>query len=232
LEKLGLQATLLDSSSTDDTVSIASGYSLVSVTKYDYSSHCRAYNEICTQLNGKAEYVMILDADMVVTTELWEEVKALISQSKVEVIKAPVLMYVEGHSLEFGSLCPPKAFVLKSGREYFTPLGHGEALVPGCAIAQTKAKLIHDDRKAYHDYLNSQYRYAQGLLGRAKSHSLSWKDRLRIGSPIMIFVTPFFSYFIKLGFMSGKAALLYALDRLIAEAVMFRQSVAEKLKEK
>ena len=48
----------------------------------------------------------------------------------------------------------------------------------------------------------------------------------------MIFLTPFFSYFIKMGFVSGKAALVYALDRLIAEAVMFRESLAERLKEK
>lgn len=234
LESLGelcLQVTLLlDRSSTDDTGLIASKYPFVDVVKYNYINHCLAYNQICTLLSSGAKYAMALDGDMVVTEELFAEIGEALTQSGIDVIKAPVLMYAEGQLLRYGSLYPPKAFVFKVGREYFVPAGHGEALMDDCVITQTKTKLIHDDRKVYSDYLSSQYRYAQGLIMRAKNNFLTWRDRLRLNTPIMIFFTPFFSYFIKLGVFSGKAGIVYALDRLIAEAVMFRQSLAEQLK--
>ena len=233
LGKLCVQVTLLlDHSSTDDTALIASRYSFVDVVKYDYVNHCLAYNQICTSLSDEAYFSMVLDADMVVTKELFEEIAELVSQSGADVIKAPVLMYAEGQPFRYGSLYPPKAIVFKLGREYFVPVGHGEALMTDCVISQTKNKLIHDDRKVYSDYLNSQCRYAEGLIMRTKSDSLTWRDKLRVNTPIMIFVTPFVSYFTRLGFLSGKAALVYALDRLIAEAVMFRQSLAAQLKER
>ena len=129
-------------------------------------------------------------------------------------------------------LYPPKAIVFKVGREYFVPAGHGEALMDDCVISHTRTKLIHDDRKVYSDYLISQYLYAHRLITRSKNNSLTWRDKVRLYTPIMVLITPFVSYFIKVGFLSGKAALVYALDRLIAEAVMFRQSLAEQLKER
>ena len=231
LGKLCLQVTLLlDQSSTDDTALIVSRYSFVEVVKYDYKNHCLAYNQICTSLGLGASFSMVLDADMVVTEELFAEIGEVLNKSGIDVIKAPVLMYAEGQPLQYGSLYPPKAIVFKVGREYFVPAGHGEALMDDCVIKQTKTKLIHDDRKVYSDYLSSQYRYAQGLIMRAKNNSLTWRDRLRMNTPIMVFITPFVSYFLKLGFLSGKSALVYALDRLIAEAVMFRQSLAEQFK--
>ena len=233
LGKLSLEVTLLlDHSSTDDTALIASRYSFVDVVKYDFINHCLAYNQICTSLSDGAEFSMVLDADMVVTEELFAEIAELATHPETDVIKAPVLMYAEGQPLRYGSLYPPKAIVFKIGREYFVPVGHDGRLMDDFVISQTKTKLIHNDRKVYSDYLNSQYRYSQLLITSAKNNSLTWRDRLRINTPIMVFITPFVSYFIKLGFLSGKAALVYALDRLIAEAVMFRQSLAEKLKER
>ncbi len=236
LESLGqlcLQVTLLlDQSSADDTALIASKYSFVDVVKYDFINHCVAWNQICTSLSDGAKFSMVLDADMIVTAELFAEIAELAIQSETDVIKAPVLMCAEGQPLQYGSLYPPKALVFKVGREYFVPVGHDARLMDDCVISQTKTKLIHDDRKVYREYLISQYRYSQLLIMNAKKNSLNWRDKLRKSTPIMIFLTPFFSYFIKLGFLSGKAALVYALDRLIAEAVMFRQSLAEQLKER
>ena len=42
----------------------------------------------------------------------------------------------------------------------------------------------------------------------------------------MILAAPAFSYFFKGGVFSGKTGLGYAMDRLIAEAIMYRQHVA------
>ena len=100
LEKLCLPVTLLlDRSSTDDTALIASRYSFVDVVTYDYLDHCLAYNQICTSLSDGAEFSMVLDADMIVTEELFAEIDELITRSETDVIKAPVLMVSEGESV-------------------------------------------------------------------------------------------------------------------------------------
>jgi Glycosyl transferase family 2. len=225
----GLGITVLDSGSKDRTVDIASTYPTVKVVPYAYKSHCDAGNEICTSNLDGYEYVMILDADMVVSGELIEEIKSLTRDGQWDVVKAPVRMFVEGKLLPKGSLYPPKAFVFKVGRTYFVPSGHGEALQDDCHITQTNCSLVHDDRKDYDAYLMSQVRYARNLLLRAKNGALSARDLMRLNTPLMMFVVPAFSYFIRLGFLSGKAGLIYAIDRLIAEAIMFRQSLSERM---
>ena len=67
LEGLGIETTVLDSHSTDDTASLASAFRNVSVVPYDYRSHCQAYNEITTSMARRYDVVMILDADMLVS---------------------------------------------------------------------------------------------------------------------------------------------------------------------
>ena len=110
LGRLRLRVTLLlDCSSTDETALIASRYSFVDVVKYNYINHYLTYNQICTSLSGGAKYSMVLDADMVVTEELYSDITDLTTKSDADVIKAPVLMYAEKHPLRFGSLYPPKA---------------------------------------------------------------------------------------------------------------------------
>ena len=57
---------------------------------------------------------------------------------------------------------------------------------------------------------------------------MNYRDRIRQKTPLGIILTPFISYFLKLGFLDGKSGLIYALDRLIAEAIIYRYSVSEK----
>lgn len=224
-----LSVTVLDSGSTDRTVDIASTYPMVEVVPYEYRNHCAAYNEICIRNQEGFEYVMILDADMVVSAELVDEIGVLIREGRLDVIRAPVQMFVEGKSMPRGSLYPPKAIVFKTGRAYFTPTGHGETLMTGCRTIETKRALVHDDRKEYSTYLMSQVRYARNLQLRREGGAVSPRDVIRLNTPFMMFIVPIYSYFFRLGFLSGKAGLIYAIDRLVAEAIMFRQSLSERL---
>lgn len=224
-----LSVTVLDSGSTDRTVGVASTYPMVEVEHYDYRNHCAAYNEICMRNQEAFEYAMILDADMVVSGELLDEIRNLLRETQWDVIRAPVLMRVECKSMLRGSLYPPKAIVFKIGRTYFSPTGHGETLVHDCRMTQTKCTLVHDDRKEYSAFLMSQVRYAQNLRLRGKSSAVSLSDVIRMNTPLMMCIVPIYSYLFRLGFLSGKVGLIYAIDRLIAEAIMFRQSLSERI---
>lgn len=222
---------VLDSGSEDNTRQIVAEYPDAVLKNYVYTNHCDAYNQITTELGMPYKYVVVLDADMVVSANLQQElVDCLLGEDRgEEVFEAKVLMCVEGNVLPYGSLYPPKPFVFKVGREYFVRVGHGEALIPGLKTGRLKSTLKHDDRKCFASFLQTQIRYAKNLAARTLSGDISGKDRIRVATPFLLLIVPFVSYILKAGFLSGRAGALYAMDRLIAEAIMYRQCLAERL---
>lgn len=226
LRESSWDVTVLDSGSTDATPDIVRESGFARLQDYVYRDHCIAYNEITAQLGSAYRHVVILDSDMVVSAALRQEVDALVSAANFDAVDAQIEMCMDGVPLRFGSLYPPKPFLFATGRSYFENVGHGERLRDGVRVQRARHKLRHDDRKDYADYLQSQARYSRNLVVRKAAGELSGRDRMRVKWPLLIFAVPFVSYFLKGGFLDGKAGAIYALDRLIAEAVMFRQSLA------
>lgn len=224
---LGISVTVLDSGSSDGTPELARKAG-ATVEAYSYRGHAEAYNEVSIRRTPAGQASLALDADMRVPAPLLEEALKLFDEGAA-VVRAPVEMHWSGYPLAHGSLCPPKAFLLRGGAAYFEPVGHGERLAAGVAVATTRLALIHDDRKPFEDYLLTQARYASALRRHAERSELNWRDRIRTRSPLGILASPFVSYFWRAGFRAGRVGWLYAIDRLIAEAVMYRQQVAAKL---
>jgi hypothetical protein len=220
-----LQVTVLDSGSADQTCELAQAAGAI-VEARPYTNHCDAYRHICVDRAPVGDPVLVVDADMVVSSELVSEARALIQADRADVVAAPVLMHWDGKPLRHGSLCPDKPFLFRGGRAYFEPVGHGERLRGDVKLGVTRNKLIHDDRKPFAVFLESQTRYARQLQSRSRLGTLTWRDRIRNVSPVMVVVAPFVSLFVKGGILCGKTGLGYAMDRLIAEAVMYRQSLA------
>ena len=228
LRSRGWQVTVLDSGSTDATLEIVRSFDFAKIQNYIYRNHCEAYNEVTVQLGVAYRYVVILDADMVVSSALCDEINALVDAEKPPfvAVDAEILMCVDGTPLRHASLYPPKPFVFATGQAYFENVGHGERLRAGIPVLRANHPLRHDDRKDYAAYLGSQARYSHNLVVRRNAGELSGRDKIRVKWPLLIFAVPFVSYILKGGFLDGKAGVIYALDRLVAEAVMFRQSLA------
>lgn len=226
----GWSVHVLDSGSTDDTQGIAASYPDVQVHDYQYVDHCQAYNQISCDFAKDYALALVLDADMVVTPDLQQEiVVALNTVATWDALRAPIEMCVEGQKLFSGSLCPAKPLGLRTGRPWFEKIGHAEKLVEGTRVLDLSAPLIHDDRKDYRAFLLSQSRYAENLVARHEQGAVSGRDKLRIRTPLLIAAVPFVSYIVRRGFLSGRAGLLYALDRLIAEAIMYRYALAKRM---
>lgn len=219
----GMDVVAVDSGSTDDTLGIVSQYP-VTVVNYTYTNHCDAYNRITTAESDM--FCGVFDADMEMTPALADEISRVLEGN--DVIRSPVQMYVEGVPLQRGSLYPPKPIVFRAGKAYFEAVGHGERLIDGIAVAQTGSMLIHNDLKDYFRYLESQVRYAEKLADRAERDRLTWRDRLRIKTPLLILITPLYSLLVKGGILS-QAGWLYAIDRLIAEAVMYQRNLRRRV---
>jgi glycosyltransferase involved in cell wall biosynthesis len=227
LEHAKVPTVVLDSQSTDRTAAIARARG-AEVEDYRYVNHAIALEYICRQRTDRRDAVMVLDADMVIAPALLSAGLDLLA-GPADVVAAPVRMYWNGVPLRFGSLYPPKPFLFRGGQHYFKDRGHGEALLPDVRTAVTRQELIHDDRKPYAAYLSSQDRYSLNLLERAEQGQMGWADRARLSTPLLIFAVPAVSYLIKGGIFAGRAGLGYALDRLIAEAIMHRQALARGL---
>lgn len=230
LRAANVEVIVLDSGSSDDTRPIAESLG-AAVVPYRYTDHLAAYRHICTERLAPGELALVLDADMRVSRALIAEVEAAAMNPRIALVSAPVEMWWEGVPLPHGSLCPPKAIALRGGSDPFEPSGHGEKPRAEVPALQTQSALIHDDRKAYLAYLASQERYAASLVRRASEGArLSFRDRLRLYTPLMLFLTPWVSLVVRRGLFAGRAGLLYALDRLIAEAIMFRQALSSRMK--
>jgi len=231
LGQTGWKIHVLDSGSTDGTRAIAEMFDQVRCESYAYVDHCTAYNEVIARGRDQFDAVVVLDADMIVSPALCEEVDRHVGldASHWDVLRAPIEMWVDGHALQAGSLCPPKAFVFRPGRALFVEAGHAEAPIADARIGNLIHPLVHDDRKPYTSFLTSQVRYAQKLVERYRSGAVRPRDRLRVTTPLLILLTPIYSLLLKLGFRSGRVGLLYAMDRMIAEAVMYRAGLASRI---
>jgi glycosyltransferase involved in cell wall biosynthesis len=226
---LGCPVTVLDSGSTDETLAIVRRYSSVHLEPYAYTSHLKAYRDTIGR-HSRSEYVLVLDADMRVPRDLGSEIRQAVAEAGIDVLAAPIEMWWGGLPLPHGSLCPPKPILFRGGESPFGAVGHGERILPDVRVHLTLSSLIHDDRKPYSAFLASQYRYARAMLTRVQKGSLTWRDRLRVHSPLMLLAAPAASLIVRGGFLSGSVGLVYALDRLIAEAVFYRAAVASRAK--
>lgn len=215
--------TVMDSGSSDETLKILRDEA-VDVVAYPYKDHCSAYNDLTTQ--GGSDYCGIIDADMEVSAALVDEIVMLLRSA--DVVQCPVRMCVEGVPLRGGSLYPDKPLAFRRGQAYFEPVGHGERLVSGLNVATTREMLVHNDLKPFASYIASQLRYAEKFAARAAAGQRTWRDWLRLHTPLMVAITPAYSLIVK-GGVFFRAGWLYAIDRLIAEAMMFRKSLEASL---
>jgi 2-polyprenyl-6-hydroxyphenyl methylase/3-demethylubiquinone-9 3-methyltransferase len=168
---------------------------------------------------------------MRLTQELREELKEISRLESWEVGVAPVQMWWEGIRLTYGSLYPPKPILFRGGLEYFLPLGHGETLKEGLKTYALSGALIHDDRKGFFAYVESQVRYSDGAVLRLGRGEVGWRDRMRAKGPIMVLLAPIYSYILRGGVFSGRIGLLYSVDRIIAETIRYRTFLQAGIKE-
>ncbi len=229
LSDAGLKTVLLDSGSTDGTLEAAGRYTNVVIERFEYKNHCDAYN-LLTSRHAADEVIMVLDADMCVSDRLVNQLQdAFCANNALQAVIAPVLMYWEGRPLRYCSLYPPKPIAFRGGGGYFEAVGHGEKLKSGIAVTRVEAELIHDDRKPQNQVLANQWRYAQAMVDRVGQGRASWRDRLRVRTPLFMLITPVYTYIAKLGILDGRIGFIYALDRLIAEALAYRASLVSRL---
>src|SRR5688572_2838781 len=69
---------IIDSFSTDSTREIASEFG-VEIIKHGYENHCAQWNWVLDNVQIQTEWIFVLDADFVVTKDLWDRIERFLA---------------------------------------------------------------------------------------------------------------------------------------------------------
>ncbi len=220
---------LVDSGSTDETLTIARRYPQVDILHRPFDTFADQCNFGLTQI--ESEWVLSLDADYELSPALAAEIEALTPPADVQGYRARFVYRIGGRPLR-GTLYPPRVVLYRAKAGRYANEGHGHRLRISGRIEPLGGVIHHDDRKPLGRWLDSQRRYASAEAAHllaAPAQELGVNDRIRLtGWLAPLLVLPYV-LFAKGCLWDGRAGWFYALQRLLAEVVIALELVDRRL---
>lgn len=215
------RVVVLDSLSTDETLSILTEFPNVTVATRRFDDHTSQWNSGLEMVTS--QWVLALDADYVLTPELIEELGCLdLENSRFSAYYARFVYCVHGRPLR-ASLYPPRAVLFRKSDCRYIDDGHTQLLKVNGDVGWLKGAILHDDRKSLERWVVEQDRYARreaDLLLRTRNESLSFQDRLRkriVMAPVLVL---FYTLFWKRLILDGWPGMYYVAQRVFAELML------------
>ena len=213
---------VVDSFSTDGTTTIAECHPNVRLIQRSFDTHTKQWTFAVERTEIETTWILALDADYVLTPDFVEELRSVKDDGVIAAYRASFQYCIDGISLR-SSLYPPVPVLFRRGHGHYVQDGHTQRLSVAGRIGMLKAKIRHDDRKPLSDWLLSQDRYmrleAEHLASQDWS-DLAFPDKVRRLPPLAPFLAFAYCYFGKCIFLDGRRGLYYALQRLLAEALL------------
>jgi len=211
---------VIDSGSTDATLDLLRGYPQVEVFQRPFSDFATQCNFGLSQI--KTQWVLSLDADYELSDGLVDEIGALTDDNSVCGYRAQFVYSIYGRLLR-GTLYPPRVVLYRTGNARYENEGHGHRVIVDGEVRALRHAIYHDDRKPLARWFASQQRYAleeaRYLYAKAPAE-LTRADRLRrMAWPAPLGVL-FYTLFAKGCILDGWPGWFYALQRLVAEALI------------
>lgn len=213
---------VVDSGSSDDTLSIVSRYANARVLSRAFDNHANQRNFALREAGIRTEWVLSLDADHVMTHDLIEEIAALRPAEDVSGYRIAFTYCIFGRPLR-GSLYPPLISLYRRSRAEYVQQGHADRLVIDGDVRSLRGHLLHDDRKPFKRWLRSQNEYMKleaSLIRSSAWGELSWSNRIRrfiIPAPFAAFL---WCLFVKRTLLDGIPGLCYSAQRMLAEFIL------------
>ena len=204
------EIVILDSGSTDTTQQIAEQYGAKFYQNTDWPGFGKERQ--LAQQYVTSDYVLWLDADERVTSEIRQSIQAAIAQDAPNTAyKIPRLSEIFGHKIRHSGWYPD--YVIRLYRKDFARYGdqlvHEKVELPANAnIQKLQGDLLHYTYQNIHHYLVKSAGYAKAWADqreKAGKKATLWQG---ISHAVGCFVK---MYVIRLGFLDGKAGLLLAI---------------------
>ena len=211
---------VLDSFSTDDTVTIAAGFPNVRVVQRAFTTHAEQWNHGLEQTGITTEWVLALDADYVLSEGLVHELQSL-EANAYSGFSASFKYCIDGRPLR-GAAYPPVTVLYRRAAGRYEQDGHTQRVRLSGPVSALAAPIFHDDRKSLTHWLRAQAAYLRleaEWLTRPGAR-LAPLDRLRRALVIMPPAMFCYCYLLRGGILDGKAGLFYALQRAAAELML------------
>jgi glycosyltransferase involved in cell wall biosynthesis len=223
---------VIDSFSDDMTLQIVSEFPQARVFQRRFDSLENQCNYALKKIELFSEWVLALDADYVLTTEIVEEMRTLQPAVGINGFRAHFIYCVEGKRLR-GSAYPPVTVLYRHKHAYYRQDGHAHRVVIQGEVHDLCWPILHDDRKPLSRWLRSQDIYMQQELSKltnVSGESSGWSDRLRKARVVFPFVIFFYCLFIKGAIRDGRAGVYYAFQRMLAEILLSLYLIEEDLR--
>lgn len=213
---------VVDSFSHDDTLRLVSHFPQARVFQRTFDCLENQWNYALTETDIDTEWVLALDADYVVTTELMREIQALDPPEATNGYWARFAYCVYGRPLR-GSAYQPVIVLFRRSKAFYRQDGHAHRVVVSGRVEELHEIMLHDDWKPAARWLQSQGLYQRQEVDKllsADPRQLSWPDRIRKQKFVSPFLALLYCLFIKRGILDGKAGLYYAFQRMLAETIL------------
>src|SRR5262249_13151397 len=132
----------------------------VKVFEHTFISHSDQWTFAIQRTEIHTRWILVLDADLVLSKEFVDEMKNLKSSEEVAGYEADFQICVFGHPLP-RSIYPPRIILCRPGQTSFYQDGHTQRLVVSGDVARLRTSIRHDDRKTLTHWLAAQDKYAK-----------------------------------------------------------------------
>ena len=224
------RVVVLDSNSIDETVTIARGYSNVTIVQRLFDDHTSQWNFGLAQVH--TPWVLTLDADYEVPPPFRDELLALKPDDQISGYSAAFQYRILGRPLR-ASVYPPRTVLFRRDRAEYVSDGHTQKLKIEGPVEKLTSPIFHDDRKPLTRWLASQDAYARleaNHVLRASAVDLKLQDKIRK----LMFVAPiamFFYLTFGRGLMfNGWPGCYYVAQRVVAELLLSLRLIEAKLR--
>jgi glycosyltransferase involved in cell wall biosynthesis len=222
---------VVDSGSTDATLAMLTEFPNVRVFNRRFDTHANQWRYAVEETQIATDWILRLDADYHLSDELVSELARLDPNAAVSAYRIGFKYAIFSHKL-LSSLYPPNTILLRRNRFSVWDNGHTEAWDVNGPIATLSARVIHDDRKPTGQWLIGQARYMQRELALLREGRTGLERWLRLTPPLMPVGVFLYCLFGKGLILNGRAGIFYALQRMVAEAVLALFVLEEKLRQR
>jgi glycosyltransferase involved in cell wall biosynthesis len=210
---------VVDGGSTDATLHILQSHPRVRVYHHAFESHPAQWRYAMQETGIRTSWVLRLDADYQLTDELVNELASLRPDPSIAAYQVKFDYAIFSRKI-LSSVYPPKPVLLRQGRYSISDLGHTEGWTVHGPLARLKCRVVHDDWKAMQDWAIAQIRYMRREELKLRTRRTGLRDWLRIHPPLMPVAVFFYCLLVKGLLFSGRAGIMYTLQRVTAETVL------------
>jgi glycosyltransferase involved in cell wall biosynthesis len=222
---------VVDSGSTDGTLTILAGHPNVRVFNRRFDTHANQWRYAVEETQIATPWILRLDADYQVSDALVSELAQLDPNAPVSAYRIQFDYAIFSHKI-LASLYPANTILLRNGRFSVWDKGHTEAWDVTGPIATLSGRVTHDDWKPTGQWMIGQARYMRRELEWLHADRGGLVRWLRLTPPLMPIVVFIYCLFGKGLIVNGRAGIFYALQRMVAEAVLSLMVLEGRLRDR